>query len=238
MFHFRTQNNSVSAKEAADLIKESKHFYAITGAGISTSVGIPDLEHLGFSGGSLSSESSLERNPQRFYRGFHRIFIDPIFNNGPSPAHKILAKWEEKGLLSGIITTNVDYLHELAGNKKVPDIWRNLNVNYCIKCGHTFGIDILKAPVPRCPLCGGLISPDPVYHDIATSEEAEIQANNWVKQADLIITIGSNGYYPYTGGAEIIDVNPEEDSFAREGQVHLKERADEALLALDQELAD
>lgn len=236
MFHFKQKNKS-SLSPAVNLITKSHHFYALTGAGISTSVGIPDLEHLGFRSNSLSSENSLERNPQLFYRGFHQIFIDPIFNNGPSLAHCILAEWEQKGILSGVITTNVDYLHELAGNKNVADIWRNLNVNYCINCGHIFDINILKAPVPHCPLCGGLISPDPVYHNIATSQAAEAKANRWVSQADLIIIVGSNGYYPYTGNARIIDVNPKNDSFANESEVHLKEKADTALQELNEQLA-
>lgn len=85
-------------------------------------------------------------------------------------------------------------------------------------------------------MCGGLISPDPVYHHLTTSQAAEERAGEWVNQADLIITIGSNGYYSYTGQAQIIDINPKNDFFAKKSQVHLAEKADQALQELDQAL--
>lgn len=89
-------HKTASADKLASLIKQSQNVYAITGAGISTNAGIPDLQHLaGRTSSNLSSESSLEQEPQRFYR----IFIDPIFHNGPTVSHKALAKLEDMGLL-------------------------------------------------------------------------------------------------------------------------------------------
>lgn len=220
-------------EKAAKLIRESNQLYTITGAGISTVVGIPDLAHLP-RGRNLSSEFALEADPQRFYQDFHQVFIDPIFNYGPSRAHQILAKWETAGLLKGIITTNVDYLHELAGSRQVADVWRNLNINYCLKCGRTYDINVLKASVPQCPECGGLISPDPVYHNIATDDDAVRRANAWMDQADLVITIGTNGYYPNTGTAKIIDINPVNDGFTSEATLQLRTTADNGLAKLDQ----
>ena len=120
---FRHSDNTHEIDQFAQLIDRSHHIYAITGAGISTNAGIPDLQHLpGRSSMTLSSESSLERQPEKFYQGFHQIFIDPIFQNGPTASHKTLAKLEQEGKLGGVVTTNVDYLHELAGNEHVADI--------------------------------------------------------------------------------------------------------------------
>lgn len=217
------------------MIRASKQIDVITGAGISTTVGIPDLAHLP-RGRDLSSETALERDPVGFYQGFHQIFIDPIFQKGPSQAHRILADWESRGLISGIVTTNVDYLHELAGSRAVADVWRNLNVNYCLQCGRQYDLKILTAPVPHCPHCGGLISPAPVYHHIATDPIAVRQADEWMSAADLVITIGSNGYYPNTGTAKILDINPARDGFSSAADLQLKMTADQALTALDKYL--
>lgn len=217
---------------AIDLIQNSHSIYVLTGAGISTSVGIPDLAHLPHSY-SLSSESSLEQDPVGFYQEFHHVFTDPIFHHGPSEAHKILADWEKQNIVKGVVTTNVDYLHEIAGNRNVADIWRNLNRNYCTQCGHVFDIQILDETIPRCPVCGGLVSPGPVFHNISTSSEAVMIANHWMNMADLVITIGSNGYYSNTGNAKILDINPTENSFSNEAEVHLQMKADQALTRLN-----
>lgn len=115
-------NQNHQLDQAAQLLHESTNVYVITGAGISTSVGIPDLAHLP-RGRDLSSEMVLESDQQSFYQGFHQIFIDPIFNHGPSTAHRILARWGQQGIVKGIVTTNVDYLHELAGSQAVADIY-------------------------------------------------------------------------------------------------------------------
>lgn len=77
-------HKTASADKLASLIKQSQNVYAIAGAGISTNAGIPDLQHLaGRTSSNLSSESSLEQEPQRFYQGFHRFSSIPFFTTGP-----------------------------------------------------------------------------------------------------------------------------------------------------------
>lgn len=212
----------------ANLIKTAQHVYAVTGAGISTTVGIPDLEHLSRSDSrNLSSEIFLEQDPDSFYKGFQRLFVNPIFKNGPSTSHFVLAELEKKGLLDGVVTTNVDYLHEIAGNIHVADIWSNININHCLDCGRTFPLDILNQKKPRCPVCGGLISPDPIYQHIGIDESQYAKANRWMQYADLVITIGTNGYYDnITPNAKVIDINPKRDPFSQTSSLKFKSTAD------------
>lgn len=218
-------HKTASADKLASLIKQSQNVYAITGAGISTNAGIPDLQHLaGRTSSNLSSESSLEQEPQRFYR----IFIDPIFHNGPTVSHKALAKLEDMGLLKCVVTTNVYYLHELAGSKHVADVWGSLNENYCLDCGRTYDINILKSPLPHCPVCGGLISPGPVYHHIGLDDQALDQAYRWTDKADLIIVIGSNGYYNHVGHAKVVNINSAHNSFDAQADFVIRQDADRA----------
>lgn len=238
MLFKRTQTNTTEIHKLTDLIQHAHHVYAITGAGISTNAGIPDLQHLaGRTSMSLSSESSLEADPQAFYQGFHDIFIDPIFNNGPTIAHQALAKLEAAGKLSGVVTTNVDYLHELAGNKKVADIWYSLNVNYCIKCGRTYDIRVLNQAQPVCPVCGGLISPGPVYHHIGIDRLAYKRANQWMQDADLVITIGSNGYYSNVkSSATVVNINNARNDFDQLTDLRIRGDADQVMGAVVKQL--
>lgn len=134
------------------------------------------------------------------------------------------------GRLKGTITTNVDYLHELAGSKNVADIWHSLNVNYCLRCGKTYDINILKQEIPKCPACGGLISPGPVYHHIGIGNAAYQKANRWMAKADLVIVIGSNGYYSNVNAtAKVVNINNAHNDFDQRADLIIREDADQAM---------
>lgn len=231
MIFNRHQAKNGTVEQLADLIQRSHNIYAITGAGISTNAGIPDLQHLsGMTNMSLSSESNLEQDSRAFYQGFHRIFIDPIFQNGPTPSHYALAKLGDMGKLAGIVTTNVDYLHELAGSPNVADIWYSLNANYCIQCGRIYDINVLKQDVPQCPVCGGLISPGPVYHHIGIDNGAYQKANGWMTNADLVIVIGSNGYYSNVNAtATVVNINNARNDFDSRANLIIRDDADKVM---------
>lgn len=220
-----------ATEELATLIKNATNTYVITGAGISTPAGIPDLAHLPRqSAVNLSDESALRTDPQVFWRGFHRIFVDPIFTNGPTTSHRVLAQLEHDHLINGIVTTNVDYLHELSGNRHVADIWGNLNTNYCLICGRTYPIDTLRSALPVCPNDGGLLSPAPIHHHIGIDEVEYHKANAWMDTADLVITIGSNGYYDNVPRqAKVVNINPHANYFDRRADLTIHAPADAVL---------
>ncbi|GAY74029.1 SIR2 family NAD-dependent protein deacylase [Lentilactobacillus kosonis] len=142
-----------------------------------------------------------------------------------------MANLEKSGHLDAVVTTNVDYLHEIAGNTKVADIWYSFNQNYCTKCGHEFSIDILnQAGVPYCPICGGLISPGPTYHHIGTSKPAIQNAIDWMDQADMVIVIGSNGYYDrINDNVPLVQINPASTEFDRKAMLNIRANADDVL---------
>lgn len=238
MFLNHHQASTTDIEKFVDFVDHAHNIYAITGAGISTNAGIPDLQHLsGRTSMSLSSESNLENKPKVFYQGFHQIFIDPIFNNGPTASHYALTKLEKMGKLNGIVTTNVDYLHELSGSKNVADVWRSLNVNYCVRCGKVYDINILKQPVPTCPACGGLISPSPIYYHISIDNAAYEEANQWMTQAELVIVIGSNGYYSNVNrDATVVNINNARNDFDSRADLVIREDADQAMNALIERL--
>jgi len=58
-----------------------------------------------------------------------------MFAHEPSYAHKALRSLEIDGLLQGIITTNVDCMHTIAGSENVAEIQGSLQINRCTKQG-------------------------------------------------------------------------------------------------------
>ena len=76
----------------------------------------------------------------------------------PNPAHQALARLEQEGKLTAVITQNIDGLHQAAGSKNVLELHGSIHRNYCQKCGKFYDAAYVKAskgiPIPRCE-CGG-----------------------------------------------------------------------------------
>lgn len=217
-------------RQLQSAIAQSKHVVALTGAGISVSAGIPDLEHVPIGiGTELSSEAFMIAHPERFYKALHETFLDPIVNNGPTITHQALAKLEQQHKLEGVITTNVDYLHELAGSQNVADVWYSFNVNYCLDCGRVWTLqELLASPVPKCPVCGGLLSPAPSHHHIGQSHDDLVKADTMMAKADLVLVMGSNGYYSHLNNSTgVIQINPKRTGFDQRANLSIRANADD-----------
>lgn len=111
---------------------------ALTGAGCSTASGIPDYRDA--DGSWKHSRPVLYpdfiRNPEVRRRYWARSALGwPRFAAAvPNPAHQALAELEQRGLLSGIITQNVDRLHQRAGSQAVLDLHGRLDMVRCLGC--------------------------------------------------------------------------------------------------------
>ena len=115
---------------------------AITGAGVSTAAGIPDyrspegsyskghvpMQHADF----VRSERKRKRFWARSVRGF-RYFSQ----REPSAAHRLMARLEAGGVISGLVTQNVDRLHHAAGHANVVELHGRGDAVRCLNCGHT-----------------------------------------------------------------------------------------------------
>ncbi len=198
-------------------LEESNFTVAITGAGISIAAGGVSYAGMGLRGG-LNMRS---RNPDKMYKALYQVFMGPTFEHGATEAHKALAKLEEMGKLQGIITTNEDCMHTEAGSKNVAEIQGSFQINTCDKCGkRVYGYDIWnEGHMPKCPDCGGTLLPYNIYSHIGLWEEDVAKAQEWMRQADLILVIGTSGYFgsAYWGyrkrDARIIQINPKRTSF-------------------------
>ena len=119
----------------------------------------------------------------------------------PNAAHKKLAELEEKGILSAVVTQNIDGLHQAAGSKNVFELHGSVLRNYCTRCGKSYGVDymIKSEGVPHCS-CGGIIKPDVVLYEEALDDRTVRGAVNAIASADTLIIAGTSMVAPPRGG--------------------------------------
>ena len=129
---------AAGAGALAGLLRRHRRIAVLTGAGCSTGSGIPDYRDA--DGGWKHSRPVLYPdfvgNPEVRRRYWARSSLGwPRFAAAqPNPAHHGLAELERLGLLSGIVTQNVDRLHQRAGSQAVVDLHGRLDVVRCLDC--------------------------------------------------------------------------------------------------------
>lgn len=221
-------------QQLADYIDHSHSIVATTGAGISVAGGGVTYGQMFF-----SSRGGMRRSGDG-YSSFLPTYLDNMFSYQPSFAHYALADLEAEGKLTGIITTNVDCMHTIAGSRNVAEIQGSLQVNCCSKCGrHYDGYEIWKQDkLPMCESCGGEILPWPLYSHISVWDADVKKARDWIANADLILVIGTHGNYGdvYWGyrrrDAVIVQVNPEHTGFDRVADLNIREESDKVFQKL------
>ncbi|WP_344422877.1 NAD-dependent protein deacetylase [Streptomyces lavendulocolor] len=111
----------------------------LSGAGISTESGIPDYRG---EGGSLSRHTPMTyqdftagaRARRRYWARSH-LGWRTFGRARPNAGHRAVAAFERHGLLSGVITQNVDGLHQAAGSESVVELHGSLARVVCLSCG-------------------------------------------------------------------------------------------------------
>ncbi len=216
--------NQQLIQRAAQDILQSKKTIAFTGAGISVESGIPDFR----SAGGLWEKFSPEEyaHIQAFYADPAKVWLmlkdmfTLVMTAKPNPAHIGLAELERMGLLSTVITQNVDGLHQAAGNKNVIEFHGSHRTLTCLKCntsqdGTLLTIDDLPA---RCPRCSSLLKPDVVFFGEPIPPKAQSNSFRESRSCELVLVIGTSAVvYPAAsipmmakdGGAKVIEINME-----------------------------
>jgi NAD-dependent deacetylase len=198
---------SLEPHECAELISKSRSVVALTGAGISTSAGIPDFR--GPQGLYVTRRYDPERvfhiewfnsDPSYFYE-FSRDFTETVKDIKPTQTHLFLAQLETKGLLESIITQNIDILHQTAGNQNVVELHGSYSSATCQSCknhladlNYKWWCERIKSshcsPVVLCDKCSGFLKPDIVFfgEPVTAFEKAE----EIVSDCDLLLVLGSS----------------------------------------------
>jgi NAD-dependent deacetylase len=212
----------------AEMIRHADSVVALTGAGISTAAGIPDFR--GPQGLYVTRrydpEKTFEigwfrRSPSYFYE-FSRDFVTAVKEVRPTFTHRFLADLERKGILAGVVTQNIDMLHQMAGSRAVTELHGSYRTATCVACGKGYGEltydwwDSAMAasptpPIALCPACNGVLKPNIVFFGELVSGYDE--AERLVSTCDLLLVLGSSlqvtpaSFLPYCTQATTIVVN-------------------------------
>ncbi|MDY0409599.1 NAD-dependent deacylase [Virgibacillus soli] len=184
-------------RDVVNEIKHANHLVIFTGAGMSTESGLPDFrsENRGlwekFNPDELANVQALENNREEFVN-FYRYRLQEIKKFQPHAGHRILAKWEEQGLVKGIITQNVDGFHHDAGSHHVMELHGTFRAFHCNDCHKDFDPEVFFQGKDICDTCGGTIRPGIVLFGEMLPENVFIKAEEETLQADVFIVFGSS----------------------------------------------
>lgn len=208
-----------------EILKNSNNLVFFGGAGVSTESNIPDFrssngifnENLNksFAPEEVVSHTFFYRHPKEFYKFYKEKLI--YKEAKPNKAHLALAKLEEMGKLQGIITQNIDGLHQMAGSKRVLELHGSVHRNHCTRCREFYDLDEfldLKDPIPLCKTCNSLVKPDVVLYEEGLDENIMNESINLISTCDTLIVGGTSlivypaaSFLRYFRGKNLILIN-------------------------------
>lgn len=121
----------------------------LTGAGVSTDSGIPDYRGRGAPVRTpMTAQAFLasEDSRRRYWVGSH-LGWKAFAAAAPNAGHRALAQLENDGVVTGVITQNVDGLHVRAGSRRVVELHGTMRRVFCTHCGQVFDRRDLAARV-------------------------------------------------------------------------------------------
>ena len=115
----------------------------------------------------------------------------------PNAGHLALAELERRGLVTAIVTQNIDGLHQRAGSRDVVEVHGSIRSASCPECGERVPLEqvvaaLREAPAPPCPRCGAVLKPDVVMFGELLPPDAIERATELVRQAGLFLVVGSS----------------------------------------------
>ena len=228
-------------------VQESKSIVFFGGAGVSTESGIRDFrgvdglyrQKFEYPPERIISHSFFLHDPAYFFR-FYREKMLPL-DYLPNITHRVLAKWEQAGKLSAVITQNIDGLHQKAGSKKVLELHGSVMRNYCQQCNKFYNAEFIRdsVGVPRCT-CGGVIKPDVVLYEEQLSENVIEESICSITQADMLIVAGTSltvypaaGLIDYYSGNRLVLINNDVTPYDDKADLVIHNRLGEVFAALE-----
>lgn len=198
---------------AVSAFTSARNAAALTGAGISVASGIPDFRSPGglwsrFSPDEYATLEVFLDNPEKAW-GLYRTLGKGLIGKKPNSAHLALADLEERGCLKGIVTQNVDNLHQSAGSRYVFEIHGDHQHLQCIRCGYVEPVvedHYHMSTLPVCADCQYPLKPNIVLFGENVRSLQEITF--FIQHCDLLLVIGTSArVYPAAGLPAMVKAN-------------------------------
>ena len=194
------------AQRLAELLLEAGQSGTVvfTGAGVSTESGIPDFRS---PGGMWTRYAPIdysdyltdpEMRRESWRRGLHTY--PPLAAAEPNPAHLAIAEWWRGGFVNGVVTQNIDGLHQKAGvdADAVVELHGNAHWIACLLCDARFDRAAVHTRIeageadPQCPQCGGMLKATTISFGQPLPTEAVARAQRLHASARLCLVLGSS----------------------------------------------
>ena len=236
-----------------ELLEESERVVPFTGAGISTESGIPDFRSPGglwTNTQPIPFDQFMASRDMRDEAWRRRFAMEKYFAQAkPTRGHLALAALYRRGKSPGVITQNIDNLHQASGiaADDVIELHGNTTFATCLDCNQRYELDVIKAQfeqaqghAPDCN-CGGFIKTATVSFGQSMPQEAMRKAHEWSDDCDLFIAIGSSlVVWPAAGlplqakksGARLVIVNREPTEFDSIADLVIRQDIGDALSPL------
>jgi NAD-dependent protein deacetylase/lipoamidase len=217
-----------------DLIEDAGAIVPFTGAGISTECGIPDFRSPGglwTKNRPIDFAEFLASRQMRDESWRRRFAMEESFAGAkPGRGHRALASLYRAGKVPGLVTQNIDNLHQASGIAAADIVELHGNTTYalCLDCAKRYELSWVREKfesngrhAPDCA-CGGYIKTATVSFGQAMPPEAMQRAEDLSRNCDLFLAIGSSlVVWPAAGfplmakrnGASLVIINREETEF-------------------------
>ncbi|HSI39588.1 MAG TPA: Sir2 family NAD-dependent protein deacetylase [Xanthobacteraceae bacterium] len=204
---------------------------AFTGAGLSTESGIPDFRSPGglwTQNRPIGFDEFLASRAMRNEAWRRRFAMEAAFGGArPGRGHRALARLLREGRLNGILTQNIDGLHQASGvpDERLVELHGNSTYATCLECDTRFELAWVRGRfeaaggvAPDCPHCGGPVKSATISFGQAMPVAAMARARELTLASDVFLAIGSSlVVYPAAGfplaakrnGARLVIINRE-----------------------------
>ena len=230
-------------QELQTIIDNARKIVFFGGAGVSTESNIPDFRSVDglynqtydYPPETILSHGFFQTHTEEFFN-FHRDKMIALWAK-PNKAHIKLAEMEKKGKLIGVITQNIDGLHQKAGSREVFELHGSVWRNRCMLCGKMHSLEFIQNSegIPRCE-CGGCVKPDVVLYGEGLDTPTVNGAIRSIAKADVLIIAGTSlTVYPAAGfvrefnGKELVVINRDETYMDYDASLVIHDKVGETL---------
>jgi NAD-dependent deacetylase len=239
--------------QVAELVAKSEKIIFFTGAGVSTESGIPDFRGPDGIWNKIEDHNDLyidrflsDSNVRKMHWEFFTRGDLNVTQYQPNPAHYAIAELEKMGKLYGVVTQNVDGLHQKAGvsENMLFQLHGDGSHATCLSCTTRYAMEEIiewmakdkDIDEPKCAACKGILKPEVVFFGEQLPWGVLMESEKRSRSCDLCIVVGSTlivhpaamiPQYAQQGGAKLVIINIGPTEMDRQADIRIDAKAGE-----------